>query len=118
MCAADADPEVRFIAASAFVGSGFSRLSLAVEYGLSWHLPQIMGTARVSDFLLSGHAVSATEAAELGLVNQMITDDDVLDHAVLVAGWTVGFPGTGHHPSDAQIRALYADTSARSLPGL
>ncbi|WP_462187940.1 enoyl-CoA hydratase-related protein, partial [Frankia sp. CcWB2] len=83
--AADADPEVRFIAASASVNSGFSRLSLVVEYGLSWHLPRIMGTARVSDFLLSGHAVSAAEAAELGLVNQMITDGDVLDHAVRYA---------------------------------
>lgn len=35
--------------------------------------------------------------------------DRAADHAVLVAGWTVGFPGTGRYPTAAQVHKLHTD---------
>ncbi|KPM51630.1 sugar kinase [Frankia sp. CcI49] len=36
--------------------------------------------------------------------------DDAIDRAVLVAGWTVGFPGTGHYPTHDDIVTLRSRT--------
>lgn len=77
--------DVRFAAASASVNPAFSRLGLVAEYGLSWLLPRVIGLPKTLDLLLSGRTVSATEAAELGLVKQVVPDADLFDTALRYA---------------------------------
>jgi enoyl-CoA hydratase/carnithine racemase len=52
------------------------------EHGLSWMLPRLVGPARALDLLLSGRVLLGAEAAELGLVNQAVDGDRVLDEAL------------------------------------
>jgi enoyl-CoA hydratase/carnithine racemase len=74
--------DVRICAASAKLTTAFSRRGLVAEHGTSWLLPRLVGPARALDLLLSGRIVRGAEAAELGIVNQAVDDDRVLEVAL------------------------------------
>lgn len=74
--------DVRFAAAGAKLTTAFSRRGLVAEHGLSWMLPRLVGPARALDLLLSGRVVLGDEAAELGLVNRAVAQEQVVDEAL------------------------------------
>jgi enoyl-CoA hydratase/carnithine racemase len=74
--------DVRFCAANAKFTTAFSRRGLIAEHGTSWILPRLVGPARALDLLISGRVFRGTEAAELGLVNQAVEDERVLEVAL------------------------------------
>lgn len=49
------------------------------------HLPRVVGRQRAFDLLFTGRTFSATEAFELGLINRLVPDDDILDTARALA---------------------------------
>jgi 2-(1,2-epoxy-1,2-dihydrophenyl)acetyl-CoA isomerase len=59
----------------------FGRLGLIPEVGTSWALTRRIGYGRAFEFYVGGAHVTAAEAAELGLVNHVVPDDDLLDTA-------------------------------------
>ncbi|MYQ30619.1 enoyl-CoA hydratase-related protein [Streptomyces sp. SID4956] len=81
--------DIRFAARGAKIATSFSRLGLVAEYGLSWLLPRLIGTAPAVELLLTGRTVDAEEAAALGLVHHVTEPGDVLraalDHAADLA---------------------------------
>ena len=77
--------DLRFAARSAKFTTAFARRGLVAEHGLSWMLPRLVGPARALDLLLSGRIVLGDEAADLGLVNRAVDDDQVLDEALAYA---------------------------------
>jgi enoyl-CoA hydratase len=48
-------------------------------------LPRAVGTTRSNEILLTGRKVEAEEAERIGLVSQVMDDDDVLDGAIQMA---------------------------------
>ncbi len=77
--------DIRFAAAGAKFTSAFVRRGLIAEYGSSWLLPRLVGTARALDILLSGRVFQAEEAQELGLVNRVVAPDELLAAATAYA---------------------------------
>jgi enoyl-CoA hydratase/carnithine racemase len=77
--------DVRFAAAGAKFTSAFVRRGLIAEYGSSWLLPRLVGTARALDILLSGRVFLAEEALEMGLVNRVVPGDQVVEAATAYA---------------------------------
>jgi enoyl-CoA hydratase/carnithine racemase len=73
--------DLRFMAEDAVILTAFPQRGLIAEWGLSWLLPRVVGTARAMDVLLSSRKVPGTEAAEMGLVNKALPADQVLAHA-------------------------------------
>jgi enoyl-CoA hydratase/carnithine racemase len=75
--------DIRFAAAGAKLTTSFGRLNLPAEHGVSWLLPRIVGAGRAADLLFSSRVVLAEEAAEMGLVNRVVSPpDDVLTVAL------------------------------------
>jgi enoyl-CoA hydratase/carnithine racemase len=70
--------DVRFAAAGAKFGAVFARRGLIAEFGISWILPRLTGMAVALDLLLSGRTFLAEEAAELGLVKEVVAADDLM----------------------------------------
>ena len=66
--------DVRFANEGAVFATGFARLGLAAEYGISWLLPRLVGRSRAMDLLLSGRKVRAQEAARIGLVDHLVDE--------------------------------------------
>lgn len=77
--------DIRFASAGAKFTAAFSRRGLIAEYGSSWLLPRLVGTARALDILLSSRVFLAEEAVEMGLVNRVAPAADMLGAAIAYA---------------------------------
>lgn len=74
--------DIRFAAAGAKFTTAFSRRGLIAEYGMSWVLPRLVGNARALDLLFSGRVILAEEAAQMGLVNEVVAPDQLMDRTL------------------------------------
>ncbi len=80
--------DLRLAAPTARFGAPFVGMGLVPDYGVSYFLPRVVGTATALDVLLTGRLVDAEEARQLGIVSG-VSDDvvgDALDLAAVVAG--------------------------------
>ncbi|KZS73463.1 enoyl-CoA hydratase [Mycobacterium kansasii] len=74
--------DVRFAAAGAKFAAVFARRGLIAEFGISWILPRLTSWAVALDLLLSGRTFLAEEAAELGLVKEVVAPEDLMKRAL------------------------------------
>lgn len=77
--------DVRFAAAGAKFATAFPRRGLIGEYGITWILPRLAGWGAAADLLLSGRTFYAEEAAQLGLVKEVVAPDALLPRALAYA---------------------------------
>jgi enoyl-CoA hydratase/carnithine racemase len=77
--------DVRFAAAGAKFTTAFARRGLIAEHSISWTLPRIVGTSVALDLLLSGRVFTAEEAKELGVVNHVVSAEEVVERAMAYA---------------------------------
>jgi len=70
--------DLRFASDRATFTTAFSRRGLVAEWGISWLLPRIVGTAHALDLLFSARRVDAAEAERIGLVNRVLPHDELL----------------------------------------
>ena len=73
--------DIRFASETARFTTAFANRGLIAEHGISWILPRLVGSAHALDLLLSGRVVGSEEAAKIGIVNQTITSDRLLDES-------------------------------------
>ena len=59
----------------------FRRRALSVDCGGSWLLPRLVGMQKAKELVLLGDMLSAADAAGMGLVNRIVSPDE-LDEAV------------------------------------
>lgn len=66
---------------------GFPEITLGIMpgFGGTQRLPRLVGTAKALELILTGDRIKAKEACELGLVNQVSPDSEVLKRARAVA---------------------------------
>lgn len=77
--------DVRFAAAGAKFAASFARRGLIAEYGVSWILPRLTGWGVALDLLLSGRTFLADEAAQLGLVKEVVSPEQLMTRAMAYA---------------------------------
>ncbi len=70
--------DLRFASDRASFTTSFSRRGLVAEWGVSWLLPRLVGTAHALDLLFSARRIDAVEAERIGLVNRVLPHDDLL----------------------------------------
>jgi enoyl-CoA hydratase/carnithine racemase len=70
--------DLRYASDRARVTTSFPRRGLIAEWGVSWLLPRVVGTAHALDLLLSARTIDAAEAERLGLVNRVVAHDELL----------------------------------------
>ena len=73
--------DLRFMAEDAVLMTAFAQRGLIAEWGTSWLLPRLTGTAVALDLLFSSRKITGTEAAALRVVNAALPREDVLPHA-------------------------------------
>ena len=73
--------DLRFMAQDAVLMTAFAQRGLIAEWGISWLLPRLAGSAVALDLLFSSRKITGTEAAALGLVNAALPREEVLAHA-------------------------------------
>ena len=72
-------------ARSAQLGSATLRMGWLPDEGGHWLLVEHLGVKRALDFVMRRRIVSAEEAAELGLVTEVVDDDELMPRALALA---------------------------------
>lgn len=73
--------DLRVAAASARLLPGFAKRAIVPESGGTWYLPRLVGWAKAAEIAYLGRDLTATEAKDLGIVNEVAPDDELLDLA-------------------------------------
>src|SRR6201988_4436941 len=74
--------DVRFAAAGAKFAVSFARRGLIAEFGISWIITRLTSWGVALDLLLSGRTFLAEEAAQLGLVKEVVEPENLMKHAL------------------------------------
>jgi 2-(1,2-epoxy-1,2-dihydrophenyl)acetyl-CoA isomerase len=80
-CAAD----LRYAAASAVFVTAYLNVGLSGDFGGTWTLPRIVGSAWARELYLLSDRISADEAERIGLVTKVLPDEELMPHVRSVA---------------------------------
>jgi enoyl-CoA hydratase/carnithine racemase len=67
--------DLRIGGASARFGTGFAGVGYSGDFGGSWSLTRLVGTAKARELYFLGDIIDAAAAASLGLVNRVVADE-------------------------------------------
>ncbi len=73
--------DIRVAAESAKLNPGFAKRGILPESGGTWLLPRMVGYAKAAEIAFTGRTLLAKEALELGLVNHVVPDAELVDTA-------------------------------------
>jgi 2-(1,2-epoxy-1,2-dihydrophenyl)acetyl-CoA isomerase len=88
--------------ASASFSAAYTRIGLSPDGGMSWRLPRLVGAGRAAELMLTNRRVGADEAARIGLVSQVVPDEELDAHVDAVATALAA----GAAPAQAAVRRL------------
>ena len=77
--------DLRILAERAFLLTSYSRLAVSGDYGSSWFLTQLVGTAKARELLFSSDRVSSAECLALGLANRVVPDEALPEESMALA---------------------------------
>jgi enoyl-CoA hydratase/carnithine racemase len=78
--------DVRVAASSAKIAFLFTQVGLSgADMGAAWLLPRIVGLGHASELLMLGEFIDAGRAAQIGLYNHVVPDEELFDRAFDVA---------------------------------
>lgn len=105
--------DIRVGAQSAyFRPAGINNGLTSAELGLSYLLPRAIGTTRAFEIMLTGRDVQAEEAAQIGILSQVVAQEDLLETCYNIAERICGFSQLGVELSK---QMLWAGVDAGSL---
>jgi len=70
---------------SAKFNQAFVRIGLTPDCGGSFALPRLVGTKIAAELLMTGDVVPAARAAELGMINSVVADSELMNSALKLA---------------------------------
>ena len=74
--------DIRLAAERALVVPAFANVGASGDFGGSWFLTQLIGTAKAKELYFTSPRLTAAEACDLGIINQVLADDG-FDRAAL-----------------------------------
>ena len=77
--------DIRVAGKSARFGTAFVRIGYSGDYGGTWSLTRLVGTAKARELYLLGDVIDADEAYRLGIVNRLVNDAALLDETRALA---------------------------------
>lgn len=77
--------DLRVAARSARFGTGFIKIGLSGDWGGTWTITQLVGTAKARELFFLGDMVDAEEAQSIGLVNRVAPDEELLTTTMSMA---------------------------------
>jgi enoyl-CoA hydratase/carnithine racemase len=84
--------DIRIASEAARFSMRFIRVGITPEVASTTYLAQIVGVANALDLVLTARIIDAGEASQMGLVNDVVAPDRLLDEALAVAGMIASNP--------------------------
>ena len=77
--------DIRIAGESAKLAAAFTRRGVLPESGGTWLLPRLVGWAKAAEIIFTGRTLSARQCLELGLVNRVVPDEDLVEATQILA---------------------------------
>jgi enoyl-CoA hydratase/carnithine racemase len=77
--------DIRIAAESAIMATGYARIGLTGDYGISWLLTRFAGTSRARELMFLSERLDARRCEALGLVNRVVPDAELREAAFALA---------------------------------
>lgn len=77
--------DLRLMSEQATLTTGFSKIGLSLDAGMSYFLPRLVGRGRAFELAYSSRSLSATEALKLGLVETVLPHSEFAEAALAIA---------------------------------
>jgi 2-(1,2-epoxy-1,2-dihydrophenyl)acetyl-CoA isomerase len=84
--------DIRIAGRSARFGAGFIKIGLSGDWGGTWTLTRLVGTAKARELFFTGDMSDAEEALRIGLVNKVADDTDLLETTMSLARRIASMP--------------------------
>ena len=84
--------DLRVAARSARFGTGFIKIGLSGDWGGTWSLTRLVGTAKARELYFLGDMIGADEALSIGLVNRVAEDAELLTTTLAMARRIAAMP--------------------------
>ncbi len=104
--------DIRVAAESAKFQLPFTKLGLSAELGSTYLLPRLLGMGKAMELVLTSKMIDAKEALDIGLVNQVVADDELLSTATEMARQIASFPPVSVRMNKAGLK-LGADMAGQ-----
>jgi len=98
-------------AASAKFNQAFIKIGLTPDCGGTFMLPRLVGWKRATELLFTGDLVSAQAAAEMGMINSVTSDEELMSRAMAMADKLAQAPTAAL----AEIKKLLDASAANDL---
>ncbi len=69
--------DMRIAAERAFISTGYTRVGLSGDYGISWFLTHLVGPAKARELFYTAARVDAATCEKIGLVNKVVPDSEL-----------------------------------------
>ncbi|MCP3988929.1 MAG: enoyl-CoA hydratase [Actinomycetia bacterium] len=102
--------DVRIMADSAFLTTAFANVGFSGDFGGSWFLSQLVGTAMARELYFTARRVTSGEALSLGLTNRVVPAESFEADALAFAEELASGPPIAHRLMKENLnRALHHD---------
>ncbi|MBD0371693.1 MAG: enoyl-CoA hydratase/isomerase family protein [Pyrinomonadaceae bacterium] len=103
--------DIVIAAESARFNQAFVKVGLSPDCGGTYILPRLVGTKRAAELMMTGDAVDARSAAEMGMINRAVADDELMETVMSLAVRLAQSPTA----SIAKTKRLLAESATNRL---
>jgi enoyl-CoA hydratase/carnithine racemase len=115
--------DMRIASTAAKFSQAFVKRGLAPDWGGTWFLPRVVGSAKACELIFTGDTIDAAEALRLGIVNAVVAPETLMAEARKLAQKIAAGPPVAIqlakraiHNQDADLRAaLEFETFAQGI---
>jgi 2-(1,2-epoxy-1,2-dihydrophenyl)acetyl-CoA isomerase len=107
--------DLRVAGRSARFGTGFIKIGLSGDWGGTWTLTRLIGTAKARELFFTGDMIDAEEALQIGLVNKVAEDADLLAATMTLAHRIAAMPRVALGYTKKNLAAAETGDFATSL---
>ena len=84
--------DMRMVLDTAKITTAFSKIAASGDYGGSWFLTQLVGSAKARELYFTADIISGTEAYQLGLANKLVTAETIEEESLAYARYLASLP--------------------------
>lgn len=107
--------DLRIASAKASFVPAFASIGLVPDSGMSWFAARLIGYSRAFQWIVSSSRMTAAEALDWGLVNEVVDADEVLDRARELARELAAQPGNAAPLTKRLLRSALEVSLAEQL---
>ncbi len=109
--------DVRIMADSAFLTTAFAKVGFSGDFGGSWFLTQMVGTAKARELYYTARRVTADEALQIGIINRVAPTGSFEEESLAFASEIAAGPPIAHRLMKENLNRAVQHDLAECLAG-